>query len=245
MLEIRGVIFDLYSTLIDVQTDEGKEEVFNYLSSYMQYYGARMGGQQLKSAFELERKRQFESSSECHPEVDLQTVFETILRKEGLNNVFLAESCCKLFRALSRERFELFPDTLPVLREMKSSGYLLAIVSDAQKAFSLDEARMLALDQFFDRIVVSTYFGFTKPDPRLFSVACALLPVPPANGVYIGNDPEADIKGAKRIGMHAILLSRNPRDRVLDVEPDFQASNLWDAWEWIKKGGELTRFQVG
>jgi len=40
MSEIRAVIFDCYTTLIDIKTNERKEEVFGYLSLYLQYYGA-------------------------------------------------------------------------------------------------------------------------------------------------------------------------------------------------------------
>ena len=119
MSKIRAVIFDCYSTLIDIKTNEGKEEVFRYLALYLQYYGINISGEDLKSALGLEKKRYLETTKERYPEVDIETVFREILRKHGLDNPFLAESCCKLFRLLSRERFRLFPDSLPVLQEMK------------------------------------------------------------------------------------------------------------------------------
>jgi len=237
MSKIRAVIFDCYSTLIDIRTNERKEEIFRRLSLYLRYYGVNIVAKSLMSALDQEKERYLQTNSERYPEVDLEVVFRNILKREGLDNPFLAESCCKLFRLLSRERFGVFPDSLPVLRELKANGYPLAVLSDAQKVFCLEEGEMLGLNQFFDHIVMSTNFGFRKPDPRLFAIACSLLEIPPAGAVYIGNDLEKDVMGAKQIGMQAILLDRNQNQKNREVEPDFHASNLWDAWEWIKKSG--------
>ena len=234
MSRIRTVVFDCYSTLIDIKTNEDKNEIFHYLSLYLQYYGAKVDAAKLKSALTLERDRYVQSKGEQYPEVDLEVVFGNILTKEGLGNPFLAESCCKLFRVLSRERFQLFPDSLPVLEEMKKSGYPIGIVSDAQKVFCLDEGAILGIRQYFKCILLSTHFGFRKPDPRLFRIACTMLNTPPEEAVYIGNELETDVKGAQQIGMQTILLDRKSEQRNPKPRPDFYAKNLWEAWEWIK-----------
>jgi putative hydrolase of the HAD superfamily len=234
MSKIRAVIFDCYSTLIDIKTNEEKGEVFHYLSLYLQYYGAKIDDERLRSALKLEREHYPYSKGERYPEIDLEIVFRNVLKKEGLDNPFLAESCCKLFRALSREHFQLFPDSLPVLEEMRQKGYQLGVVSDAQKVFCLDEGKMLGLSPFFSRILLSTHLGFRKPDPRIFTVACTLLNIPPVEAVYIGNDLKTDAKGAQGIGMKAILLDREKRFRNQEPKPDFYATDLWQAWEWIK-----------
>lgn len=234
MPAIRSVIFDCYSTLIDIRTDEGKKEIFDYLSLYLRYYGASMSGVELKASLEQEKKRHLKSTTERYPEVDLEAVFRRLLSRAGLGNPFLAESCCKLFRLLSRERFELYPDTLPVLHQMKRGGYALAVVSDAQKAFCLQEAEMLGLNQYFDHIVLSTQFGFRKPDPRLFAIACSLLGIPSAEAVYVGNDPDKDVEGAKGVGMRVVLVDRKHNAADGEVKPDFHARDLQEAWRWIE-----------
>jgi len=237
MSKIRAVVFDCYSTLIDIKTNEQKNEIFHYLSLYLQYYGAKVDAAKLKSALDLERDRFMQSKAEQYPEIDLEVAFNNILREEGLGNPFLAESCCKLFSVLSRERFQLFPDSLPVLEEMKKSRYPIAVVSDAQKVFFPNEGEILGIRQFFKFVLLSTHFGFRKPDPRLFKIACAMLNTLPEEAVYIGNDLEADVKGAKQIGMQAIFLDRKTEQRNPKPRPDFYAKNLWEAWEWIKNSG--------
>lgn len=237
MSKIRAAVFDCYSTLIDIQTNEQKDDIYNYLALYLQYYGVKITAGQLRSDIDLKREQHLKSKDEPYPEVDLEVIFSEIQRENGINSPFLAESCCRLFRLLSRERFQLFPDSLPALKELKRNLYPLALLSDAQKVFCLEEGEMLGLNQFFKYCLLSTYFGFRKPDPRLFKIACTLLNTVPSEAVYIGNDPEADIKGAKQIGMRAILLDREQKNKDCETKPDYYATNLWKAWEWIKKHG--------
>jgi len=237
MPKIRAVIFDCYSTLIDIKTNEQKDEIFNTLSRYLEYYGLKINAGALRSALGKERERYIQSKGDRYPEVDLEIVFRNILKNERFYNIFLAESCCKLFRLLSLERLQLFPDSIPVLEEIKKNGYPMAVVSDAQKVFCLEEGETLGIRQYFNCILLSTYFGFRKPDPRLFSIACTLLDISPADAVYLGNDPDTDVKGAKEVGMQAILLDRNLKIRNPEPKPDFYATDLWKAWQWIKGTG--------
>jgi len=129
MSKIRAVVFDCYSTLIDIKTNEQKNEIFHYLSLYLQYYGAKVDAAKLKSALDLERDRFMQSKAEQYPEIDLEVAFNNILREEGLGNPFLAESCCKLFRVLSRERFQLFPSVLSKRRRNTGDTSVFQICS--------------------------------------------------------------------------------------------------------------------
>jgi putative hydrolase of the HAD superfamily len=233
--KIQAITFDLYGTLIDIVTNEDKMEVFDFLSLYLRYYDMNFESAKLKAAFDAEKYQSLCDRHERYPEVDLQQVFDSVLKKEGSPNSFLVKSVCKLYRILSRERFQLFPDCLPVMKEMKASGYVLGLVSNAQKVFTANEIRMLGLENFFKHMVFSSRFGFCKPDHRLFAIICDVLDIPPANAVYIGDNPYNDVKGAKKIGMTTILLSRELKSVIPGLEPDYYATDLWDAWEWLKQ----------
>ncbi len=63
------------------------------------------------------------------------------------------------------------------------------------------------LAQFFDAVVISGEVGWVKPSPKIFQFALSALELKAKQCVFIGDDVEADIKGAKRVGMKAILLS--------------------------------------
>ncbi len=235
MPKVEALLFDLYGTLVDISTNEDKNEIYDFISNYLSYYDVNIDSGRLRSIFESEKALNGASRHEKYPEVNLVDVFENILRREGLNNSFLKKSCCKLFRVLSRERLELFPDCIPVLKEMDKNGYPLALVSNAQKIFTSNEIRTLGLSQFFRIKIFSSQYGFVKPDHRLFLIACGLLDVSPQNAIYIGDNPYHDVKGARKIGMTSVLVNRNRKCIVSGFEPDYYAVDLWDAWEWIRK----------
>jgi len=50
--------------------------------------------------------------------------------------------------------------------------------------------------------------GLRKPDPRLFRATLAALGVGPEASVHVGDDPVADVAGAKRAGLRAVHLRR-------------------------------------
>jgi putative hydrolase of the HAD superfamily len=233
MPKIRAVVFDCYGTLVDIITDEGKNAIFDHLSLYLHYYGANVNGESLKSIYHVEKKHYLSGHRELYAEFDMAAVFKTILQMQGLNNPFLVESCCKIFRIVSRERFDLFPDSLSTLKELKSRGYPLAMLSNAQQAFFYEEIEMLGIKKFFSYFVVSSCWGFRKPDSRLFSLICSLLNVLPCEAVYIGDATDTDVTGAKSIGMQSILIDRERRQRNAEVKPDFYATHLDQAAEWI------------
>jgi putative hydrolase of the HAD superfamily len=68
-------------------------------------------------------------------------------------------------RGISRERLGLYPhvrEVLDVLRER----YPLALVTDAQSAYTRGELHKVGLLDYFDPIVISGDHGYRKPDGR-------------------------------------------------------------------------------
>ena len=48
--------------------------------------------------------------------------------------------------------------------------------------------------------------GVAKPHPRMFAEACATLGVPAARVLHVGDNPDADVAGARAAGLAAILV---------------------------------------
>ena len=65
---------------------------------------------------------------------------------------------------------------------------------------------MLGLTPFFKFGVLSLRFGFKKPDVRLFDMAMKKIMINPEESVYIGDNPQKDLVGAKKAGMKFILF---------------------------------------
>ena len=78
---------------------------------------------------------------------------------------------------------------------------------------------------FFDVVLISAAENRRKPAPDIFRKALHLLNVEPSRSVFVGDRLEMDVKGAKGIGMKAILIERRPVENV-EVKPDAIVSSL-------------------
>jgi putative hydrolase of the HAD superfamily len=85
----------------------------------------------------------------------------------------------------------------------------------------------LGLARRTDCLFVSETFGGKKPDPAIFHAAAAHLGVPPAEILFIGDNPAVDVRGAQAAGMKAAWLhGGHPWPEGLAGEPDFVIGSL-------------------
>ena len=238
---IRTVLFDIYGTLIDIQTNESRDDIFDTLSRFLEYRNIFIGPRTLKELYFAELHQQFARSREKCPEVDVLRAFESVLRDRGRSSDrYLSILVTQLYRSLTREQFALFPDTFWTLTEFRRR-YRMGIVTDAQRLFCCPELRSLRIEDFFDAIVISSDYGFRKPDPRLFHIALAAMDARAGETAYIGNKYETDLLGAKRAGLRvAGLIHQSDEARRVYADkpaPDFVAQNLGEAYRLINEMG--------
>jgi putative hydrolase of the HAD superfamily len=206
---IKAIFFDLYGTLINIRTDEQDPWVYAILSRYLQYHLVQVGAEELKEVYFREIEQQFRKSREVYPEVDVYKIFSIIMNKYG--NRWYPKSVIvdtvMLFRSLTIRQFGLFPHLFEILTEVEAQ-YKIAIISDAQWVFAKPEVEMLGLDRFFQHKILSSHYGYKKPDTRLFQEAMKKLRVKPEESLYIGDNLRKDLVGAKKAGMRFIYFGQ-------------------------------------
>jgi len=223
---IEAVLFDIYGTLIHIKTDEQDIETYACLSKWLSYFGIMIQPTELKDLYLGTVNRMLEETGEKYPEVDLRNVFKRMFKAEASKNPLeksLHEMAVITFRSCSRRNIDVYPNVKETLEKLKRKNYKLGIVSNAQKVFTMPELRMFNLEKYFDKIVISSDFGFKKPDPRLFRIALKALNVKPSKAVYVGNDA-VDVEGAHSVGMKAILLMSGHGRK--ECKPDFTAATI-------------------
>ncbi len=216
----RAILFDLYGTLIDINTDEHDPFVYSTLSSYLSYHSVKISPEELKQSYFQGIKKYMALSEETYPEVDIFKVFSYILNTYGSRRYTrrIILDTILLFRSLTIRHFEVFPNLYDFLNKLVKK-YKTAIVSDAQWTFTENEIAKLDLERFFNCRILSSRYGFKKPDSRLFNIALEKLKVLPEESVYIGDNSVKDLIGAKRSGMKCILF-RSECKSYNEFEPD-------------------------
>jgi len=218
----KGIFFDLYGTLIDILTDEVDPWVYSTLSRYLSYRDVKITPKELKKTYFEDIQSQLKQSNESYPEVDVYKTFSNMMHRYG-NKTYSKSSVVDtavLFRSLTMRRFEVFQGVYEVLMSL-AEKYELALISDAQWVFTEPEMAMLGLTPFFKFRILSSRFGFKKPDVRLFDMAMKKLMINPEESVYIGDNPPKDLIGAKKAGMKFILF-RSAYKPNNDFQPDRQ-----------------------
>jgi HAD superfamily hydrolase (TIGR01509 family) len=110
---------------------------------------------------------------------------------------------------------KLYQDTLTVLKVLKEKMIKLAIVSNRRGTeFFLEFLKQKAVAPFFDQIVTSEMVGYAKPHQEIFHKALRLLEISSPEAVFIGNDLEVDIEGARGVGMKTILIDRDGKAKL-------------------------------
>jgi HAD superfamily hydrolase (TIGR01549 family) len=102
------------------------------------------------------------------------------------------------------------PGTREALERLKSQGFKLAVVSNADGNVEKD-AKDFRLAPFFDAIVDSHVVGVAKPDPRIFQIALERLGVTPEQARYAGDIYSIDMVGARAAGIEAALIDQHDR----------------------------------
>ena len=115
-----------------------------------------------------------------------------------------AEAAACLADAYAGPRYAswLFPGTVEALRDLSEKGFKLGIIANtAWPGFCMDRAFAgVGLLPYLRCRVYSGDVGMAKPDPAIFHVAERLAGVAGKRMLYVGNDREADIKGAADVG---------------------------------------------
>jgi 2-haloalkanoic acid dehalogenase type II len=125
----------------------------------------------------------------------------------------------------------LYPDARPAIEALRAR-YRLAILSDADTDFLHGNLTRQALA--IDTIVTSEDVCAYKPHVSMFREVCARLDVEPAQAVYVGDSPWADVAGARHAGLRAVWINRHLVDWPDDIDlPEAMITSLSELPETI------------
>jgi putative hydrolase of the HAD superfamily len=109
-----------------------------------------------------------------------------------------------------RSAFAVFPDVVPALDAMQAAGLRLAVVSNWGWA-APELLQTLELARHFEVLSISARVGYQKPHAAIFEHALDLLGAAPADAIHVGDDPQADVIGARGAGIEPVLIDRHGR----------------------------------
>ncbi|HYS99092.1 MAG TPA: HAD-IA family hydrolase [Thermoplasmata archaeon] len=103
--------------------------------------------------------------------------------------------------------WKVYPEAAGILDRLRQAGYRLGVISNASHSLP-GILKRLGLAEYFDTITYSFEVGAEKPDVRIFRRAVAQANASEEHSLHIGDSFEADYLGARRAGLHAVLVCR-------------------------------------
>jgi len=213
MKDKKVVIFDLFKTLIDIETDETNPLAYDFLSSWLSYQGIIVTPEDFHKSLRDQEKIEYEENPNQHPDVDignvLMRVFSGLLISPALDLHALIRETALLFRILTTKYLTVYPQTHPLLEELyKRQDIRLCICSNTQRLFSIPEIRKFDLEKYFELIIFSSDVKARKPNPELFTAALEGMKVKPEDAIYVGDNLYEDVSGAQGVGLKTIWIDR-------------------------------------
>ena len=80
-MKIKGILFDVNGTLIDIHTDEGAEEIYRGISHFLTYQGIYVHRWEARDEYFRIMDEQKRASAEAFPEFDAVEVWREFLRR--------------------------------------------------------------------------------------------------------------------------------------------------------------------
>jgi HAD superfamily hydrolase (TIGR01509 family) len=127
--------------------------------------------------------------------------------------------------------WQLYPDTLDTLRRVRSVQMPVAIVSNGTRK-SVMYLRFLTdigiTSDLFDALVSSADVLRPKPQPEPFEAALARLGIAASDAAFVGDDLDADVRGAKALGMTTVWKLNGRHEIPQAPEADHIIHDLWE-----------------
>jgi len=111
--------------------------------------------------------------------------------------------------------FKAFKDALPALKLVKDKKLTAGLISNVGQEID-SYCTDLGFDLYLDFKVTSFEVGYDKPRPEIFHLALARAGAKADEAVYIGDQYDQDILGARAVGMKAVLIDRNHTSKKYD-----------------------------
>ena len=123
----------------------------------------------------------------------------------------------------------------PALASMRSLGLRLAVVTDAPRNKAWQRLIITGLEKEFELVITHDDTMQRKPHPSPFRLALARLSLEPSECLFVGDNPERDIAGAKEVGLLTCLAAYGAWNRKAEPKADFELMRFEDIVPLVKR----------
>jgi putative hydrolase of the HAD superfamily len=220
---IKAVLFDLDNTLIDFLTF--KKETAKAAAKAM-----------VRQGLPLDEIQAYGRIFSVYDEkgIEYQKTFHDVIRPFELEINTAERIQQAAILAYLQKKFEVlrpYPLVKPVLAKLRMD-YKLGIVTDAPRNKAWQRLVLTGLEKEFDIVITHQDTEEIKPHPSPFYLSLKKLNMLAPACLFVGDNPERDIKGAKEVGMMTCWARYGSMKR--ESEADFEIESIAELPDRLK-----------
>ncbi len=143
------------------------------------------------------------------------------------------------YRRARQHAYHVYPGMKRVLNFLKKNGIKVGIVTDAPKIKAWIRLAEIGLHNEFDVVVTYDDSKVEKPNKRPFLLAVRKLGIRPSEAMFVGDNIDRDIVGAKNVGMVSVFAKYGEvlmfRKKKSKEKPDYVISKPSELISIVKK----------
>ena len=248
---IKAVTFDLWHTLLTESSANYSEKLNEYRTtrthSALKSCGHRISYEDVKMAYMesgKELKELWKSEMDVSITDQLKILTSHLSRySKNIDEKFLKSLEKPYVEGVLRFEPSLIEGAKETIESLKTNC-LIGLISNTGRTPGKILRMILKnneLVKHFDVLTFSGEVGIRKPHKKIFEDTLANIGIKPQEAVHVGDDFNADIIGAKKVGMKAILYNKyNDCDALnsysdSQTKPDAVINELTDVIDLVKK----------
>ena len=238
-MRIRAVLFDMFDTLMLIERGHMfYNPSLRKAHRFLVKNGVNVGFAEFQRAYVKARDALYVEADvrleEPHFNVRVANALHDLGYEFGVDGAVVAgatNAFCEEFMRFVR----IDDDAEKALRELHGR-YRLGVVSN----FAIPECvvkllELHGLDKLFDVVIVSGAVNKRKPHPEIFQKALEKLGVSAEETVFVGDTVDADVKGAKDMGMKTVFIERRMQKEAEQICPDQTIKSLNELTAAVKR----------
>ncbi len=225
---ISAVTIDLWQTLLHDPAHnltDGRRSRLDGIRRVLKQSGYRVSSEAVERAYE-ESGRELTKIWAAHQDISAASQVQLFLDclEKGLGSRLPKEWLSAVAEVYTAPALHFPPSLAPgaasAIEALREQGLTLGIISNTGRTPGAILRKVLATHGLLEKFAVLTFSDealVRKPDARIFHRTLEALGSDPSRAVHVGDDAEADVRGAKSAGMRAIHLSKNGGSSCADA----------------------------
>lgn len=230
---IRAILFDFGGTLMYGRQDWTPvvAKADDALTDFLRSQGIEVNLNTFPTEFRKRLDDYFKQRESDLLETTYTFVLSELLREKGYQVPGrLIRNALDILFSVTQGNWTLEEEAIPTLQRLRIKGYNMGIVSNAGDDQDVQQlADGFGITDYFDFILTSAACGHRKPHPHIFELALSNWDCLPSETVMVGDNLDADIRGAQEAGIYGIWINRRADPKTEDrnrVQPDASLSSL-------------------